>query len=37
VLVTTGPVLAHVTARSMLIRRHDGWEAGVHAVAEEEE
>ena len=36
VLVTTGPVLAHVTARSMLIRRHGGWEAGIEAVGEEE-
>jgi monovalent cation/proton antiporter MnhG/PhaG subunit len=36
VLVTTGPVLAHVTARSMRIREHGRWEAGIEAVAEDE-
>src|SRR5947209_11778133 len=36
VLVTTGPVLAHVTTRSMRIREHGRWEAGIEAVAEDE-
>jgi monovalent cation/proton antiporter MnhG/PhaG subunit len=36
VLVTTGPVLAHVTTRSMLIRERGAWEAGIDAAAEDE-
>jgi monovalent cation/proton antiporter MnhG/PhaG subunit len=36
VLVTTGPVLAHVTMRSMLIRKRGDWETGIETIAEDD-
>jgi monovalent cation/proton antiporter MnhG/PhaG subunit len=36
VLVTTGPVLTHVTTRSMLIRERGAWETGIEAVTEDD-
>jgi multisubunit Na+/H+ antiporter MnhG subunit len=37
VLVVSGPILVHTTIRSMLIREHGDWRAGIERAAEDEQ
>ncbi len=37
VLVVSGPILVHTTMRSMLIREHGDWRAGIEGAAEDEQ
>ena len=37
VLAVLGPVLVHVTARSLRVREHGDWRAGIEAAREERE